>query len=91
MADSWFSYLQSQICKEFENIDGGRKKFIKRNWSKKKFKDGGGTSFLLTDGKILKKLELTNQLFLENLKKNLEQKYLEQTKMEFIGLQEFQL
>ncbi len=56
MADSWFSYLQSQICKEFENIDGGRKKFIKRNWSKKKFKDGGGTSFLLTDGKIFEKV-----------------------------------
>ena len=35
MADSWFSYLQSQICKEFEFFEKGRKKFIKRDWSKK--------------------------------------------------------
>ena len=35
MVDSWFSYLQSQICKEFEIFEKGRKKFIKRDWSKK--------------------------------------------------------
>ena len=29
MADSWFSYLQSQICKEFELLEKGRKKFIR--------------------------------------------------------------
>ena len=26
MADSWFSYLQNQICKEFELLEKGRKK-----------------------------------------------------------------
>ena len=26
IADSWFSYLQSQICKEFENLENGKKK-----------------------------------------------------------------
>ena len=26
MADSWFSYLQSQICKEFEIFEKGKKK-----------------------------------------------------------------
>ena len=36
MADSWFSFLQSQICKEFEVFEKGKKKFIRRDWYKKK-------------------------------------------------------
>ena len=35
MADSWFSYLQNQICKEFENIEK-IKKISKRDWNKEK-------------------------------------------------------
>ncbi len=34
-AESWFSYLQNQICKEFEFLEKGKKKFIKRDWNKK--------------------------------------------------------
>ena len=34
MTDSWFSYLQAQICKEFESFEK-KKKFIRRDWSKK--------------------------------------------------------
>ena len=56
MADSWFSYLQSQICKEFEYLEDNKKKFIKRIWSKKKLNEGGGTSFLLSGGKIFDKV-----------------------------------
>ena len=56
MVDRWFSYLQKQICKEFEFFEKGRKKFIKRDWSKKKKNEGGGTSFLLTDGNIFEKV-----------------------------------
>ena len=56
MADSWFSYLQSQICKEFEIFEKGRKKFIKRDWSKKNKYEGGGTSFLLSNGNIFEKV-----------------------------------
>ena len=56
ISDSWFSYLQSLICKEFENIDGGQKKFIKRVWNKKNPKNGGGTSFLLSNGRIFEKV-----------------------------------
>ena len=56
MADSWFSYLQSQICKEFEYIENNRIKFKKRNWNKIKKSEGGGTSFLLKDGKIFDKV-----------------------------------
>ena len=38
MADSWFSYLQTQICKEFELLENKKIKFSKREWKKKKKK-----------------------------------------------------
>ena len=34
-ADNWFSYLQEQICKSFENLEGNKLKFYKRDWHKK--------------------------------------------------------
>ncbi len=55
IANNWFDYLQSQICDEFEKIEK-KKKFIKREWSKKKISDGGGTSFLLSRGNIFEKV-----------------------------------
>ena len=55
-ADSWFSYLQNQICKEFEYLEGNKRKFIKRDWNKNKKNEGGGTSFLLLNGKIFDKV-----------------------------------
>ncbi len=56
MADSWFSYLQSQICKEFEIFEKGKKKFIRRDWYKKNKNEGGGTSFLLSKGSLFEKV-----------------------------------
>ena len=56
MADSWFSYLQNQICKEFEYLEKNKVKFSKRDWSKNKKNEGGGTSFLLSNGKIFDKV-----------------------------------
>jgi len=56
MADSWFSYLQSQICKEFEFLENSKFKFIRRDWKKRKGEEGGGTSCLLTGGKIFDKV-----------------------------------
>ena len=56
MADSWFSYLQSQICKEFEYLEKNKVKFSKRDWRKNKKNEGGGTSFLLSKGKIFDKV-----------------------------------
>ena len=56
MADSWFSYLQNQICKEFEYLEDNKIKFYKKEWNKKKKNEGGGTSFLLTGGKIFDKV-----------------------------------
>ena len=56
MTDSWFSYLQSQICKEFEYLEKNKVKFSKRIWSKNKKEEGGGISYLLTKGKIFDKV-----------------------------------
>ena len=56
MADGWFSYLQIQICKSFEILENNRFKFSKRDWYKKNIKEGGGTSNLLTNGKIFDKV-----------------------------------
>ena len=56
MADSWFSYLKIQICKSFELLENSKSKFSKRDWHKKIIKEGGGTSCLLTGGKIFDKV-----------------------------------
>ncbi len=56
MADNWFSYLQIQICKSFEILENKKFKFSKRNWYKKNIKEGGGISYLLTNGKIFDKV-----------------------------------
>ena len=56
MADSWFSYLQSQICKEFEIFEKGKKKFTRKDWHKKNKNEGGGTSFLLSKGNVFEKV-----------------------------------
>ena len=56
IADSWFSYLQVQICKEFEYLENNKFKFSKREWQKKKRNEGGGTSMLLTNGKVFDKV-----------------------------------
>ncbi len=46
----WFSYLQSQICREFELLEKNKFKFSRRDWKKDKEKEGGGTSFILSGG-----------------------------------------
>ena len=56
IADSWFSYLQTQICKEFELLENKKIKFSKREWKKKKKREGGGTSMLLKNGRIFEKV-----------------------------------
>ena len=76
MADSWFSHLQNQICKEFEFFEKGKKKFIQRNWIKKNKKEGGGTSFLLSDGKVFEKIGVNKSTVLGKFPKNFKNKIL---------------
>ena len=47
MADSWFSYLQSQICKEFEYLENNKVKFTKRDWNKNKKNEGRNFIFII--------------------------------------------
>ena len=57
-SDKWFSYLQAQICNNFEEIEKSAKslkKFISTDW-KKNARDGGGTYKILKDGKIFDKV-----------------------------------
>ena len=56
MADNWFSFIQSQICKSFEFLENDKLKFTKRDWNKKNISEGGGTSRLLVGGKIFDKV-----------------------------------
>ena len=44
------------LWRELRKASKGRKKFIKRDWSKKNKNAGGGTSCLLTDGNIFEKV-----------------------------------
>ena len=76
MTDSWFSYLQNQICKEFENIEKGRKKFVKREWGKKNKKEGGGISFLLSGGNIFEKVGVNKSTVSGRFKKQFRSKIL---------------
>ena len=88
MADNWFTYLQSQICKEFEFLEKNKIKFKKRDWEKNKKKDGGGTSFLLSDGKIFDKVGVNKSTVAGVFLKNLGQKFWVQKKVS-IGHQVF--
>ena len=57
-SDKWFSYLQEQICNNFEKIEKDSKsfkKFISTSWFKKN-NGGGGTYKILTNGKVFDKV-----------------------------------
>ncbi len=60
LVNNWFNYLQLEICQQFGNLEkkfGNKtKKFIKRNWEKDIKKEGGGTSYLLSNGNIFDKV-----------------------------------
>ena len=75
ITDSWFSYLQSQICKEFDILEGSKFKFKRRDWIKKNKKEGGGTSYILSGGKIFDKVGVNKStvsgIFPKKFRKNI--------------------
>ena len=75
MADNWFSYLQSQICKEFEIFEKGKKNLLEETGIKKIRMKEVEHLFYYQREIYLKKLELINQPFREHFQKNLEAKY----------------
>jgi len=56
IVNSWFEYLQIQICKEFQYLEKNKVKFFKKIWKKDKKNEGGGISFILSNGKIFDKV-----------------------------------
>ena len=76
MANSWFSYLQIQICKSFEILENNKFKFSKREWKKDKEKEGGGISYLLSGGKIFDKVGVNKSTVLGVFPKQFKSKIL---------------
>ena len=75
--DKWFSYLQAQICKQFEKIEKeskGLQKFVSTNWQKNN-KGGGGTYKILKSGKIFEKVGVNKStvsgIFSKKFRKNI--------------------
>ena len=92
-SDKWFSYLQVQICNQFEKIEKdskSSKKFISTNWSKKNSGDGGGTFKILKDGKVFDKVGVNKSTVKGTFSKKFRQNILGAEKMVNIGLLEFQ-
>ncbi len=76
MASNWFSYLQTQICNEFELLENSKTKFLRREWSKKNNKNGGGVSYLLSGGKIFDKVGVNKSTVSGKFKKQFRSKIL---------------
>ena len=60
LVNKWFDFLQTQICEEFETLENKynkvKKRFILTKWNKKNKKDGGGKSFILSNGNVFEKV-----------------------------------
>ena len=89
MADSWFSYLQIQICKSFEALEDNKIFFSKRHWYKKNIKEGGGTSYLLSGGKIFDKVGVNKSTVSGIFPKKFRSQILGAEKKGIIGLWSF--
>ncbi len=62
LTSDWFKFLQSKIVNEFQLLENDTnkknktKKFFKREWKKDSKKEGGGCSYLLSNGRIFDKV-----------------------------------
>ena len=64
ITSDWFKSLQNKIIVQFQLLENEAskknkkktKKFIKREWGKKNKKEGGGTSYILSDGELFDKV-----------------------------------
>ncbi len=54
---NWFKVLQNAICKDIEQIEGKKKRFVSKTWRRgKKIDEGGGEFRILENGKIFEKV-----------------------------------
>ena len=64
LTNNWFIFLQSEICRQFQNLENlaskkkglKSKKFFKQTWKKENQNEGGGNSFILQNGEVFDKV-----------------------------------
>ena len=64
LTNDWFKSLQKKMIHQFQLLESEMRKknkkktkhFIKRQWGKKNKKEGGGTSYLLSEGEVFDKV-----------------------------------
>ena len=82
IVDTWFTFLQSQICEQFVSIEKKYSKnkksikFIKRIWNKDNNNEGGGLSLLLNDGSVFDKVGINKSTVSGKFKKQFRSKIL---------------
>ena len=84
IANDWFQSLQNKIINHFQLLENeaDRKnkkreiKFIKKEWKKNNKKEGGGTSFLLSGGKIFDKVGINQSTVSGRFEKSFRSKIL---------------
>ena len=82
IVDTWFSFLQLQICEQFELIEKKYSKnkksikFIKRIWNKSNKDEGGGLSLLLKNGSVFDKIGINKSTVSGRFKKQFRSKIL---------------
>ena len=80
LTEKWFEFLQMEICNEFENIENKlknkQKKFFRREWKKENINEGGGVSYLLSNGNIFDKVGVNHSTVSGVFKKNYRSKIL---------------
>ena len=80
IVDTWFSFLQLQICEQFESIEKKYSKnkksikFIKRIWNKSNKDEGGGLSLLLKNGSVFDKIGINKSTVSGRFKKQFRSK-----------------
>ena len=88
LTSSWFKTLQNAICNSIEELENNKTKFRSNSWKRNLKKDeGGGEYRILSNGKILRKLELTFQRFMENFQTNLKKIFLGRKRIPDFGHQ----
>jgi len=84
IANDWFQSLQNKIINHFQLLENeaSRKnkkreiKFIKKEWKKNNKKEGGGTSYLLSGGKIFDKVGINQSTVSGRFEKSFRSKIL---------------
>ncbi len=76
LASNWFRILQNAICKDVENFERNKIKFLSKTWTRNAKKNqGGGEYRILKEGKIFEKVGVNFSEvygnFPNNLKKNI--------------------